>query len=579
MSEIEAARAIHEAFAKRIVEDAWEEHRRSSHVQSQIEGTTLRLPDLSEDAADRRSRTGRDLLARIGRLDVARLPVQLALSLRLAAFLARIWSREAQWYWTVIDPMGVGFFGMFLPTAYCGGFLLAGIRSQLAEFRFNESGDLDRYLGLVTDYGRLIDQIDLRTRGQAERGMRVPRAQVRQSRTLLAALRDSCSSSLRVAPERLHGLSSARFTRELTERIRTFVEPAFDRALATLSDDYLREAPGAVGLGQFSDGDSIYAELVKLHTTMDLTVEQVHARGLERIADIEESMRAIRIELGFKGLASDFLSRLNADTRWRASTIEGVRAVFQRYIDRLTPHFPRCFHSVPTAPYSIEPLPEALEASMTFGFYDVPRPARPSGLYLFNSRNLTRHALFTIGALTYHELMPGHHLHLCSQGENESLHPLHRFSFVNAYNEGWAEYAATLAGEIGMYEEPEERYGRLVMDAFLSSRLVVDTGMNALGWSLERARTYMRAHSGMSEAEVLSETLRYSCDLPGQALAYKLGDVEILAMRERRRAAQASCFDLRDFHADVLANGALPLPDLGWYMEQVSSASPATANT
>lgn len=579
MSGLEPAAAIQEALARRIVDDAWEERRRSSDVQGQLERAAVRLPDLSEEAAERRSRTGRDLLARMGKVDVDRLPVELALSLRLVAFCARTWAREGEWYWTVVDPMGVGFFGMFLPTAYCGGFLISGIGNQLAEFPFNETGDLDRYLGLVSDYGRLIDQIDRRTQGQAQRGMRIPRAQVPQSRGLLAALRSGCVKSLSVAPERLHGLPSRRFARELDQRIKGIVEPAFDRALQTLSDEYLREAPQAVGLNQFAGGGAIYAELVKLHTTLDLTPEQVHARGIERIAQIEEAMQSIRSELGHETGAAAFLARLNADRRWRATTAEGVRAVFQRYIDRMNPHFSRCFRSGPKAQYSIEPLPQALEGSMTFGYYDVPRPACPTGRYLFNSRNLTQQALITIGALTYHELMPGHHLHLCTQSESESLHPLHRFSFVNAYNEGWAEYAATLAGEMGMYEEPEERYGRLVMDAFLSSRLVVDTGMNALGWSLERGRAYMRAHSGMAEAEVLSETLRYSCDLPAQALAYKLGDAEILALRDRQRAAQGGGFDLRDFHATVLSHGALPLPDLRWHMEQMTALSPATAGT
>jgi uncharacterized protein (DUF885 family) len=156
------------------------------------------------------------------------------------------------------------------------------------------------------------------------------------------------------------------------------------------------------------------------------------------------------------------------------------------------------------------------------------------------------------------------------QNESASLHPFHRFSFVNAFNEGWAEYAATLAGEIGMYEEPEERYGRMVMDAFLSCRLIVDTGMNALGWSLEQAREYMRHHSGMAEAEILSESLRYSCDLPAQALAYKLGDVEILDMRERMRSSLGQGFDLRDFHASVLGMGALPLPELRGHVERAT---------
>jgi uncharacterized protein (DUF885 family) len=557
-----------EGIARRIVDDAWEEMRRSVHVQGQMEGVLHRLPDLSEEAAHRRSRVGRDLLARLGTVDADRLPPELALSLRLVAYRAGIWAREAQWYWTVIDPLGVGFFGMFLPTAYCGGFLLSSINNLLAEFPFKEAGDLDRYLGLVSDYGRLIDQVARRTAGQAERGMRMPKPQVPQSRALLTALRAGCARSLPVRPERLGHLSSAPFLRELEARIAGVVAPAFERALGVLSDEYLQAAPDRVGLGRFAGGSSVYAELVKLHTTLDLTPEQVHSKGLERIAQIEESMRAIRSELGFEGGAEAFLAHLNGDSRWRATTVEGVRAVFQRYIDRLQPRFSSCFRTPPAAKFSIEPLPEALQGAMTFGYYDAPRPARPRGIYFFNAHHLTRQALFNVGALTFHELMPGHHLHLCTQSESASLHPVHRFSFVNAFNEGWAEYAATLAGEIGMYEQPEERYGRLVMDAFLSCRLVVDSGMNAMGWSLERARDYMRRHSGMAEAEIQSETLRYSCDLPAQALAYKLGDAEILDMREGMRAALGRRFDLREFHDALLRMGALPLPDLRWHLER-----------
>lgn len=561
-------RSPNESTAHRIIADAWEEMRRSLHVQTQLEGVPTRLPDLSEDEADRRSRIGRDLLARVNKLEAQGLPTGVALSLRLVAFRASIWARESEWYWTAIDPLGVGFFGMFLPTAYCGGFLLSSIHNQLAEFPFKVSGDLDRYLGLISDYGRLIDQMARRTEGQAQRGMRIPKPQLLKSRALLAALQSGCARAFAVTRERLEHHSSATFIRELEDRIAGVVVPAFDRALAALSDDYLQSAPDRVGLGQFAGGSALYAALVKLHTTLDLTPEQVHSKGIERIARIEESMSAIRSELGFTGDAKAFLARLNAAPRWRAATVEGVKAVFQRYIDRLKPQFANCFRLTPAAEYSIEPLPEALQGSMTFGYYDAPRPARPRGVYLFNSRNLTRQSLFNVGALTYHELMPGHHLHLSTQNESPTLHPFHRFSFVNAFNEGWAEYAATLAGEIGMYEEPEERYGRLVMDAFLSCRLVVDTGMNALGWSLEQAREYMRRHSGMAEAEIQSESLRYSCDLPAQALAYKLGDVEILDMRERMRTALGSQFDLRDFHSAVLGMGALPLPELRWHLEQ-----------
>ncbi len=140
------------------------------------------------------------------------------------------------------------------------------------------------------------------------------------------------------------------------------------------------------------------------------------------------------------------------------------------------------------------------------------------------------------------------------------LHPVRANSFVNAFNEGWAEYAATLAGEIGMYQQPEEQFGRLMMDSFLTCRLVVDAGMNALDWGLEQARQYLRENSFMPETEICSETLRYSSDIPGQALAYKLGEHFLVDCREKMRAALGDRFDIRDFHDAVLMPGALPLP-------------------
>jgi uncharacterized protein (DUF885 family) len=178
---------------------------------------------------------------------------------------------------------------------------------------------------------------------------------------------------------------------------------------------------------------------------------------------------------------------------------------------------------------------------------------------MFNGPNLSAGPLNNIGALNYHELVPGHHFHLATQNENETLHPLRRKTFINAFNEGWAEYAATLAGEMGMYPKTEEKFGRLMMDAFLTCRLVVDTGMNTLGWSLEQARDYMRENAFMPETEIRSESVRYSCDIPGQALAYKLGDTVLLEARETMRAALGNRFDIRDFHDAVLKPGALPL--------------------
>jgi uncharacterized protein (DUF885 family) len=196
---------------------------------------------------------------------------------------------------------------------------------------------------------------------------------------------------------------------------------------------------------------------------------------------------------------------------------------------------------------------------MPFGYYDSPGPGQDAGRYLFNAVNLAGAPLNNIAALNYHELVPGHHFHLASQRENGTLHPVRANAFFNAFNEGWAEYAATLAGELGMYEAPEERFGRMMMDAFLVSRLVVDTGMNALGWSLTQAREFMKENAFLSEPEICSESIRYSCDIPAQALAYKLGEYFLMDQRERMRSRLGNQFDLRDFHDAVLKPGGLPL--------------------
>jgi uncharacterized protein (DUF885 family) len=552
-----------------IVDDAWDELRTTNFVQEQTGAVPKELPDLSFAEAQRRSAVGRSLLERLERLDWSCIPHDLTLTLRLVRFRALTWSREAEWYWHVADPRGIGFFGMFTPTCYAGGWLLNTIHSQLGSIPLADSAGTDNYLALVADYARLVHQFADRTLGQELRGIRMPKVQVVQARALLTAFKCRVRAALDVSAQRLPVDVSDGFRKELLHRVESLVEPAFDRALSDLGDSYLSLAPDTVGLAQYPKGAEIYAELVKLHTTSELNPQQVHAAGCARMEEIGTLMRGVRQEMGFEGTATDFLARLNADHRWRADTAVGIAAFFQRYIDRLKRRYHEYFRAEPLAAYGVAPLPEALQGSMTFGYYNAPKRGQAQGLYLFNSLNLSRQGLFNIGSLTYHELMPGHHLHLASQQENTSLHPFRLYSLVNAFNEGWAEYAATLAGEMGLYEEPEERYGRLVMDSFLTCRLVVDTGMNALGWSLERAREYMRAHSGMSEAEILTETVRYSCDIPAQALAYKLGDQHFLALRNRMQNALGARFDIRDFHESVLAAGALPMPDLDWHLDQV----------
>lgn len=546
--------------ALRIIDDVWTLSS-ANRVLGGIEDALTRLPDVGLDAITERAAAGRDLLDRIARIDADALPHDLPLTLEIARQAAERWSREADWYWLVFDPLGAGFFAMFAPTAYCAGFFLNSFRAPLQAYRFDTPADGDRYVALVRDYGRIVRQMFDRTVGQAERGIYMPRVQLEQAVPLLDSFRSGATAMLLPDASRLAAIDADHLIAQVERAIGQDVTPAFDAFVDYLERaDYAAQAPESVGLSQYPGGADVYKALVPLHTTLDLSPEQVHAIGLERMASIEAQMQTLLDEAGFAGSPVEYLDRIKDNPDWRASGDTAIGAVFDRYIDRIAPHIDATFNFKPKAGHGVAPLAEGLTASMTFGYYSPPTPTDELGRYNFNSPNLSQGPLNHIGALNYHELVPGHHFHLATQDENETLHPLRRKSFVNAFNEGWAEYAATLAGEMGMYPEPEERFGRLIMDAFLTCRLVVDTGMNAFGWPLEKARDYMREKAFMPETEIRSETVRYSCGIPGQALAYKLGDTVIHDAREKMRAALGNRFDIRDFHDAVLKPGALPLP-------------------
>ena len=550
-------------LALAAVEDAWELVRTGPYVALGL-GTPLhRLPDVSEAAVVRRSARAREVLAAIEAIDTADLPHELLLTVEVARDQMAAQAKAGDWYWLVFDPLGVGFFSMYAPTAYCSGMLLDKLHGRFARHELSDPGDLDRYLGLLEDLGRLLRQLDERTRGQAERGIHLPTVQLTQAVAFVTSLRDGTLAQLVPSIDRL---PSAEARSLVEERVRRCVLPAYDDMLSWLSDP---DRPGGeeVGLGSLPGGAEVYAELVRLHTTLDLEVEQVHRRGLARVEEIRAEMQAVLDELGADHPPQEHMAVLARDPAWRADGGEAIAAVFQRYVDRLRPHVDRAFRFAPAADYGAAPLPDALAASMTFGYYDL-----PTGRYLFNASNLSQQALANVAALTYHELVPGHHLHMSSQLANEGLHPLRRSGFVNAFNEGWAEYAAHLAGELGMYEDPNERFGKLVMEAFLTTRLVVDTGMNALGWTLSQARDYMRENAFVSEAEILTESVRYSCDLPGQALSYKIGDLFLQDLRAGMQKALGDRFDLRDFHDAVLRPGCLPLRLVAANVERATAA-------
>ncbi|MGH6613364.1 DUF885 domain-containing protein [Sphingomonas sp.] len=543
------------------IEQVWREVRHGLFLRRDLGEPITDLPDIGEEAAMARGARARGILNDIDAIDATLLPGEIATTLAVARVVATRLAREGEWYWLVFDPLGVGFFAMFAPTAYCAGFLLNSIHAILAAHPFARVGDLDRYLALVEDYARLIDQIRERTEGQAARGIRMPVVQLDQSIELVARLSASAPAALAPSPDRLGAVGTEEGRRRIDQRISDRVVTAFANLAAFLADPaYRAAAPEGVGIAQYPGGAEVYSALIEQHTTLALTSAEIHAEGIRRIAAIRAEMGRLSEQAGLDGTPEAYAAAIDADPAWRAVDVDGVEAVFRRYIDRIAPHIDTQFNFKPRARHDVAALPAELSASMTFGYYEPPTADRPIGRYLFNAENLARNAMHNVAALNFHELVPGHHFHFASQRENDMLHPLRKNAFFNAFNEGWAEYAGKLAGEMGMYAAPEERFGRLVMDAFLTCRLVVDTGMNALGWSLEQARDYMRANAFMPETEIASESVRYSCDIPAQSLAYKLGEHFLVDLREAMRSALDDRFDIRDFHDAVLKPGALPLP-------------------
>jgi uncharacterized protein (DUF885 family) len=437
--------------------------------------------------------------------------------------------------------------------------------------------DRRRYQALLEKLAIWIGSLETLLRDQAKRGLvlaapEIPLAVGRWS----ATQRPAASSPFAVSAERLAALDEptrVAFVRNVEAAVETRVNPALASLIGYLGGEYAQHAPAGVGQGRYSGGAEYYRYLVRYHTTLDTTPEEVHAIGLAEMERITKALDGVRQQVPFAGDLAAFRKFLRTDARFFAKAPEELGQRLLTNQARILPRIHEFFGRTPKAPSGVERLAAALEGSMTFGYYDPPNPSRDQGLYYYNGSQLDQRSLLTSAALVAHELVPGHHFQIALQRENTNLPEYRQNYTTTAFVEGWGEYASDLAGQMGMYTDPYDLAGRLMMDAHLSARLVVDTGMNALGWSRERAMQYLTDHTLLSTAEVATETLRYACDIPGQALAYKMGMRKLVELREHARTALGARFDIRAFHDLVLGGGALPLPVLEQRVERWIAAS------
>ena len=554
-----ASSTVTGAKLAKIAEEYWNHELEESIFERQKLGLPIRnLPDISQAHSQAEAAFAAHILAQLQTLPANALTHDQTITVELLKWEAQNTVDGKKFYW--LSPM---------VTPYSSP--LSAVNQVYTTYRFAAPEDMAHYLDLVKKYPPFVDAIRQFVEGQYQRGIILPRAEIALVKPFLSSyIREPEKSLFYVATARLKGIDSAaaaQFQSQLKQLIAGEVNASLQRLVAYIGGDYEKKAPEAVGVWQYPDGKEYYRYRVRMQTTQNLTPEQVHQIGLDNVAKLEKQMAAVQRESGFKGTTEEFHHFLKTDPQFFAKTPEEVGQRLMVYVNRVRPRVNEFFLNTPKAPYGVRRLDPALEGGQTFGYYQAPTAAEPTGYYNFNGSDLDHRPMVDTGAIILHELVPGHHFQINLQMENKALPMFRRETYYAAYGEGWGQYSAYLGIEMGGYPGPYDLYGEMALDMFVSTRLVVDTGMNYMGWSRERAMKYMLDHVLETETQVASETLRYSADMPGQALAYKIGELEILRLREKMKQALGSRFDVRQFHDCILGEGPMPLSVLDRHVD------------
>ncbi len=347
-----------------------------------------------------------------------------------------------------------------------------------------------------------------------------------------------------------------------------------------MRDEYLPTCRTTVGLDALPDGAAWYAYNVRKITTTDYTPAQIHDIGLSEVERIHGEIRDVMRRVGFKGDVKAFSEYMQEDPRFFYIDRDALIAGYVDIKRRVDPALPRLFERLPSADYEVRAVEPFREKSASGGSYQAATEdgSRP-GIFYANAYDLKARPKWAMEALSLHEGNPGHHFQISLQREQKDLPKFRRFSGYTAYSEGWGLYAESLGRDLGMYEDPYQYFGMLEGELWRAIRLVVDTGLHSKGWTREQVLEYMDAKSSAAEARRVSEAERYIA-IPGQALAYKIGQLKIRELRTRAERELDGAFDVRQFHTAVLGDGALPLDVLeskidGWIDARAERAAGA----
>ena len=429
--------------------------------------------------------------------------------------------------------------------------------------------DYDNYVSRLNAWSDLVDQQIANMRVGLEGGMVLPKVVMQGlDGTYDTHIVDDVEQSVfwepfAKFPEAVSENDRDRLREAGRGAIETSIVPGYRRFSEFMKGEYIPNGSDDIAAYSLPNGPEYYAQRVRYYTTLDITPEEVHEIGLSEVARIRADMEELIDSTGFRGTFDEFLEFLRTDERFYAKTPEELLNYAKALSKTIDAQMPKFFKTMPRMPYGVEAVPDHIAPKYTTGRYvGPPEGSTEPGYYWVNTYDLPSRPLYNIPALTLHEAAPGHHTQNALARELENQPNFRRYQYISAFGEGWGLYSELLGEEMGLYEDPYDRFGRMTYEMWRACRLVVDTGMHAKGWTRQQAMDFLASNTALPLHEIKTETDRY-ISWPGQALSYKMGEIkirELRAMAEERLGPQK--FDIREFHDVVLLGGSVPLPVL-----------------
>ncbi|HWS87367.1 MAG TPA: DUF885 domain-containing protein [Pyrinomonadaceae bacterium] len=549
-----AAAASPAAALNQLFEDEWEWTMREAPTFASSLGDRRyndRWTDLSLPAVERRQKHREETLARLLKINRSRLPAADRLNYDL-------FRKDLE------DDIEEFKFRFYLMPVNQGG----GIQSadQLGDrLRFQTVKDYEDWLARLRAYPAYVEQTTELLREGVRAKMLWPKVTLQRvpgqlDRQLNARTEESgFYKPFRKFPEDIPEAERERLARAGREAVEQSVMPALRKFRDYFVKEYLPATFDQVGAWQWPNGGEAYAFLARRYTTTNMTPEQIHQKGLSEVARIRAEMQKVMTQVGFKGSLKDFFKKLRTDDEFYYKKPEDLLDAYRAVAKRIDPNLVKVFKTIPRMPYGVIPIPDTLAPDTTTAYYN--RPAADGsipGYYYVNLYKPETRPKWEMMALSLHESVPGHHFQIARAMELGEIPKFRRYGGYTAFVEGWGLYAESLGEDMGLYDDPYSKFGQLTYEMWRAVRLVVDTGMHYYKWDRQRAIDYFLDNAAKTELDVTNEIDRYITD-PGQALAYKIGELKFKELRARSKAELGDQFDVREFHDLVLGSGAVPL--------------------